>query len=357
MVAVNEWIVHEHLGPVVIEGKGHFLNAFGMKRGADCLLSIRRAVEKQKSASTSAGNLPSHGAAVAGHLVEMVNPGIGNLPGNALLCPPSLVQQRSEKTEIARLKRTEHAVGQGSHLVEGVKGGPGVAMCCLFLFLQYCPGMMGGACEEKHQVRLQFTQEFGIKVQRVHFGKAIVVEGNEIQATEGGCKFVLPADVVSQDVTGNAECTFSEIVFREWPIQIRGQGSEDIHAYTGGRTQARAGGDLRGQEKIHRNIACQILEYGQRNLEAAAASIHVGDIPPRFENPQVGGDNLNPSVSAFAQDGVEILVDGSAEHSATEALIIGREVGSSSGKANAHWTTNDEHSLKSHGGRALQSDG
>src|ERR1019366_8347324 len=141
MVAVNERIVHEHLGPVVIEGKRHFLNAFGMKRGADCLLSIRLAVEKQKSASTSAGNLPSHGAAVAGHPVEMVNPGIGNLPGNALLCPPSLVQQRSEKTEIARLKRTEHAVGQGSHLVEGVKGGPGVAMCCLFLFLQYCPGM------------------------------------------------------------------------------------------------------------------------------------------------------------------------------------------------------------------------
>src|ERR1039457_6735558 len=108
MVAVNEWIVHEHLGPVVIEGKGHFLNTFGMKRGADCLLSIRRAVEKQKSASTSAGNLPSHGAAVAGHLVEMVNPGIGNLPRNALLCPPSLVPAGPEKPECVTFKRTEH---------------------------------------------------------------------------------------------------------------------------------------------------------------------------------------------------------------------------------------------------------
>src|ERR1700728_3876435 len=125
--------------------------------------------------------------------------------------------------------------------------------------------------------------------------------------------------------------------------QAGGKHLKNIHADTGRRAKARARGNFRGKEKINGKIATNVLEHGQRDLQVTPATRHCCHIPPIFEQTQIGGNDLYPPVSALAHDGIEVLVNGNAQHGPAELFVVRRQVGAAAAETNPYRTAPYEH--------------
>ena len=69
------------------------------------------------------------------------------------------------------------------------------------------------------------------------------------------------------------------------------------------------------------------------------------EVLPTLTGPQVRRDNLDVLVRTPAYDGVEIFIDGCAQHCGAEGFIIGRQDGATAAKADARGTADDQHEL------------
>src|ERR1700676_5167815 len=98
---VDERIVYNHLGSLRIEGEFHFLDAFFLHRRAHCILTRAFGIKKQKPSAARPGNFSAEGSPLAGHLVEAVDPLIGDARGDALLSLPGVVEQMAEVFQVS----------------------------------------------------------------------------------------------------------------------------------------------------------------------------------------------------------------------------------------------------------------
>src|SRR5579864_3796391 len=136
-----------------------------------------------------------------------------------------------------------------------------------------------------------------------------------------------------------------EVVLRQGLAQVCCERLDYIHTHTGGRAETSAGRDLRSQKEVDGQFAVHLLEDCQRNLERIALHLQSGKILPSLEDPQVGGDDLNPTIRALAEDGVKILIDRSAQNGATELFIISWQVGPAPAETYPDWTAHNQQKI------------
>src|SRR5260370_9215000 len=99
--------------------RSHLANALLSQGLADGRLFIFFAVQQEKTAATSAGDLSTDGPAVAGNAVHPVDRAGRYLVGDFLLTFPTFVQQEPEFVQISLLQNLAHLARQ---LADAVKG-------------------------------------------------------------------------------------------------------------------------------------------------------------------------------------------------------------------------------------------
>src|SRR5271168_1372794 len=122
-VTVDKRIVHDDLGALAIEGKGHLLHALGLHGGAHCFLAGGVAVEQKETTAAGPGNLAAENAVRARYFVEMVDALARYALGDALFGLPGIVEQMAEVFEVAAEQSFFHQGGCFFHLVQRFHGG------------------------------------------------------------------------------------------------------------------------------------------------------------------------------------------------------------------------------------------
>src|ERR1035438_726145 len=108
-VSVDEGIVHDRLCTLHIKAEGHFLDSMQPHRLSDIGLTVRLAVQKQKSPAASSSDLAAQGAVLPRKSVKFIDVGCRDFRRDAPLCLPTFVQQRAYLPEIPLLQCAAHA--------------------------------------------------------------------------------------------------------------------------------------------------------------------------------------------------------------------------------------------------------
>jgi len=98
-----------------------------------------------------------------------------------------------------------------------------------------------------------------------------------------------------------------------------GKHFQQIHTNAGGGSQSGAGRDFGSQEEVGGKVSAEILEHRERNLQATAfigQSGQGGEVTPVAKQAKIGRDDLDAAIATVSQNGVEVLVNGSAENGA-----------------------------------------
>src|SRR5271155_1638182 len=151
-VTVDERIVHDDLGALAVEGKGHLLHALGLHGGAHCILAGGFGVEQKETTAAGPGNLAAENTVRSRYFVEMVDARARNALGNALLGLPGIVEQVAEVLEVAAQQSLFHQGGCFLYLVQRFHRGSVCDARGFFLVCKYVPGMVSGSRKEQHEI-------------------------------------------------------------------------------------------------------------------------------------------------------------------------------------------------------------
>src|SRR5215472_10713804 len=119
------------------------------------------------------------------------------------------------------------------------------------------------------------------------------------------------------------------------------QNSYQVDTDTGRRTESCPRRYFGCKKKVYGGIATKFFEYREGNFERVAPNVHSCDVLPCFNGSEIRRDDLDLSVAPLLENRIEMLINGGAENSATESLIIGGQVSPTASKANAHRATDD----------------
>src|SRR5215469_16509032 len=198
--------------------------------------------------------------------------------------------------------------------------------------------------KKQHEAVLQIRHDRGPGVDGLDMRASIASKFDEVEAAKRGRVFILLPDVVAQNIAGDVKSAICQLLFGKRQVQIAGERLQNVDADACRRAQAGSRRDLRSQKQIDINLAAQVLQNRDRNLEAILMNFECGHVAPTLADSQVRGDDLDALIGAATQNGIEVLVNGGAEYSSAELLEIGGKVGSPTAKTNPHWAAYDEHS-------------
>src|ERR1019366_8621785 len=118
-------------------------------------------------------------------------------------------------------------------------------------------------------------------------------------------------------------------------------GLQDVDAHTRRGTESSAGRDLGGHEQVRTEMPVHVLESREHNAQSGSIHRSLSNIVPRLGDLQVRGNDLDLAVGSPRNQGVEVLIDGSAKDSSPELRKVRRQVCTSAAKADSHWTSDN----------------
>src|SRR5438067_5685499 len=147
--------VDDHHGATRFETKVHSMQALRPQRLGDLVLVLTLAVEEEEATATGAGDLAAPGTRVPGHLIPLIDPGIGDAGGQLTLGHPGLVQVIAERADVTAdqvvAKRDRHRL---DHMQRLDHASP-VALAAALLLAQDLGRIARAAGEEEHQASFE----------------------------------------------------------------------------------------------------------------------------------------------------------------------------------------------------------
>src|SRR5216683_6431049 len=125
---------------------------------------------------------------------------------------------------------------------------------------------MSGAGEEEHKILLKVLQQLTRQIQCLYLCAPVPPKSDKVQPSKCSRILILLPYVPLENVAGNFERPFSQIVLCYRLLLVGSQGLQEIDAYTGRGAKPGSWRDFRSEKKINRNITFQILQDSHRDL-------------------------------------------------------------------------------------------
>src|SRR5947208_12448733 len=333
--------VDDHHGATRFETEVHSMQALRPQCFGDLVLVLTLAVEEEEATATGAGDLAAPGTRVPGHLIPLIDPGIGDAGGQLTLGHPGLVQVIAERADVTAdqvvAKRDRHRLVHMQRLDHA----GAVAFAAALLLAQDLGRIARAAREEEHQASFELRLQLIRQAERLDHD-AVGIELNEVQAAEAGRVLVLLADRHFEPVDLDLAGEVGDLLPVHAHVAQHRHRLDQRHRDGAGRSEPGARRYLRGEEEGEAGPDSEVLDDHLGKVEVTVPDRRSLERMP-VEGPVIGGGNLDVVAVVKGEDHVEVLVDRRADDRPAILGVIGLQVGTATRQAEPERGPGDQH--------------
>ena len=292
------------------------------------------AISSRKPPPPAPSSLPPCAPARQSRVVPVVDLFVGDPKAQRALQLPAGVQQSGELVDVGGAgERMPHRVGQVAHFREHAHAG-GRALGLLLQDRARFALLVG---IDEQNPRFELRLRGGLQGHRFDVDRIIGIEADVVHAAKGRGVLILLADRTPQNVELDLAGFQGELIAAGDTAHVGVEHVQQADRERAGRAHSGAGGHIGDRRDLQVFVQADFAQSFAHQV--VLNLVHVlGELG-------LGISNANGGLEAMVDRDVHVPLDGHAQHGAVLLAIVGRQVGSSAGKAHAKWRLRDDHGL------------